>query len=90
MNRLHPFYVLIAATALLAGCVQPAPIVDSHMGQALTMIKAQQTINPEASRNADPVASIDGKAGKSGYDLYQKSFRAPDPQQNIFTIGIGK
>ena len=72
-----------------AGCVQRAPFLEGQMGQSLSLIKAQQTLNPEASRNTNPVVGMDGKAAKSGYDQYQKSFKAPEPQPNAFTIGIG-
>ncbi|MBK4733815.1 pilus assembly protein [Noviherbaspirillum pedocola] len=83
-------FTLTPLCLLIAGCVQPAPVLDSHLGDAVTMLKAQQIINPEAGRNPDPVAGIDGKAGKSGYDQYQKSYRAQEPQTNVFTIGIGR
>ena len=78
-----------AALFLAAGCVQRAPYLESQMGQSLSLIKAQQILNPEAVRNTDPVAGMDSKAAKSGYDLYQKSFKTPEPQPNAFTIGIG-
>jgi hypothetical protein len=74
---------------LASGCVQRAPVLDNQFGQSLTLIKAQQTLNPEASRNTDPVAGMDGKAAKSGYDNYQKSFRTQEPPTGAFTIGIG-
>ncbi len=82
--------LLVCIFAVLStGCVQRTPYLDSQMGQSLSLIKAQQILNPEAGRNTDPVAGMDGKAAKSGYDLYQKSFTAPEPQPNVFTIGIG-
>lgn len=90
MNLTNIRGALLFATAFLAaGCVQRAPYLESQMGNSLNLIKAQQTINPEASRNTDPVAGMDGKAAKSGYDHYQKSFRSPEPQSNVFTIGVG-
>lgn len=81
--------LLCAVTFINTGCVQRTPFLDSQMGQSLSLIKAQQILNPEAGRNTDPVAGMDGKAAKSGYDLYQKSFTTPEPQPNVFTIGIG-
>jgi hypothetical protein len=53
------------------------------------MLKAQQIINPEAGLNGEPVTGMDGRAAKSAYDQYQKTYQAPQPQPNIFTIGIG-
>ena len=90
MKQNFKYTLMLSAIALLAaGCVQRAPYLESQMGQSLSLIKAQQVLNPEASRNADPVAGMDSQAAKSGYDLYQKSFKTPEPQSNAFTIGIG-
>ena len=63
----------------LGGCgsISTTPDVDARFGETLSIIKAQQTINPDASRNTDPVAGIDGKAAKGAYDNYRDSFRQP-------------
>lgn len=78
------------AVMLLAitGCVSRTPNLDRHFGEAVSLVKAQQTLNPDASRNRDPVQGMDGKAAKSAYDEYQKSYRVPEPQPNVFSIGI--
>lgn len=82
--------LMVGAVLLLAaGCVQRAPYLESQMGQSLSLIKAQQILNPEAVRNDDPVVGMDSKAAKSAYDQYQKSFKTLEPQSNAFTIGIG-
>lgn len=88
MNRSLLSACACCSITLLAGCVQPTPIVDSHLGDSLTMLKAQQILHPEAVRNTDPVAGIDGRAGKAGYDQYQKSYSTPEPPSNAFTIGV--
>lgn len=80
--------LLLALPLTLAGCAQRSPVLDSQFGNAVTMLKAQQILNPEASRNTDPVSGMDGKAGVSAYGEYQKSYRAPPPPSNAFTIGI--
>jgi hypothetical protein len=91
MNRTHfritgiPCAVLLLA---IAGCVSRTPNLDRHFGEAVSLVKAQQTLNPEASRNTDAVKGMDGKAAKSAYDEYQKSYRVPEPQPNVFSIGI--
>ena len=90
MNRIH----LRGASALLAllavtGCVSTTPHMDSHFGEVVNLVKAQQTLNPDASRNSEPLNGMDGKAAMSAYDEYQKSYRAPEPQQSVFTIGVG-
>ena len=73
----------------MTGCVSPTPILDAEFGKSVSLIKAQQTLNPSASRNTNPVNGLDGVAAKSGYDAYQKSYKTPEPPSNAFTIGVG-
>jgi hypothetical protein len=84
------FASIPCAVMLLAitGCVSRMPNLDSHFGEAVNLVKAQQMLNPDASRNTAPVQGMDGKAAKSAYDAYQKSYRVPEPQANVFSIGI--
>ncbi|MGB9128253.1 MAG: hypothetical protein WCB97_01255 [Thiobacillus sp.] len=79
----------LAAVLLLAGCVTRAPVVDQHFGEAVNMAKAQQTVNPDASRDQDPVAGLDGQAANAVIDRYHKSYETPPQPVNVFTIGIG-
>ena len=80
---------LAGLTLLGAGCAMPPNQPEPPMGAVISLTMAQQVMNPAAGMNRDPVSGLDGKAAKSGYDAYQKSYRAPAPQQNTFTIGIG-
>ncbi len=73
----------------VAGCVATTPLVDSKRGDAMHQAQARQTLNPAAGKNTDPVKGLDGKAAKSAHDEYQKSFVAPTPATNTFTIGVG-
>jgi hypothetical protein len=86
-----PFSLAFGVITLLAstGCTSTTPNLDQHFGQGVGLIKVQQILNPQAARNDDPVIGIDGKAAKSAYDEYQKSYRVPVPPANSFTIGIG-
>jgi hypothetical protein len=70
------------------GCASTTPYLDSQFGKAFTALKAQQTLNPGAPSASDPGVGVDAQAIKSGYDNYQKSFKAPEPQPSIF-LGIG-
>jgi len=89
MNHTLARATLACLLALLAaGCAQRAPYLESQMGQSLHMLKAQQTINPEASNNADPVAGMDARSAQIARERYEQSFRTPPPQRNSFTIGI--
>ena len=76
--------------ALVGGCVSRTPSLDAQFGKSVRLLNAQQTINPNAMANTDPVLGLDGKAGLSGYNDYQKTFATPVPQPSTFTIGIGR
>jgi hypothetical protein len=97
MNRIHHRSTglagLLAASlaTLLAttGCTSTTPNLDQHFGSGVNLIKAQQILNPQAAQNTNPVNGIDGKAAKSAYDEYQKSYKTPEQHSNAFTIGIG-
>lgn len=60
----------------LGGCLttNTTPELDARFGESFNLMKAQQTMNPDASRNTDAVAGMDGKAAKSAMDQYRKSF----------------
>jgi len=75
----------------IGGCTT-TPELDSRFGHAVNAAKAQQTINPDASRNTDPVAGLDGIAAKESIDRYQNTFREPAPAFEVFggTGGSGR
>lgn len=78
MSKCTAAALTIASLLALGGCAtSTTPETDARFGESLNTLKAQQTLNPEASRNANPVAGIDGKAAKGAYDNYRDSFRKP-------------
>ena len=74
---------------LIGGCVSASPYFDQQVGLAVNTAKAQQTLNPDASRNADPVAGIGGTEADYTIDEYHNSFRAPPPTFTVINIGGG-
>jgi hypothetical protein len=78
----------LAALCLLSACAPTTPNWDTAFGESVRMATAQQTLNPDASRNTDPVSGIDGAAARETIKLYEKSFTKPEPQPNVFTIGV--
>ena len=90
--KIHPVIFAVTCCAVLGtstGCATKEAPIGQRFGDAVSLTTAQQVINPGAGLNQDPVAGLDGKAAKSGFDAYQKSYKAPEPQSNTFTIGIG-
>lgn len=82
--------VIVAAhVAVLAACAPTTPQWDATFGETVRTAVAQQTLNPDASRDTDPVSGIDGAAGAAAITLYRESFTKPQPQPNVFTIGVG-
>ncbi len=79
----------VGVCATLGGCLSSTPEWDKNFGNAVTQIRTMQTLNPTASENNDPVAGIDGAAAVAAQTAYGKSFTAPAPPTNVFTIGVG-
>jgi len=63
------------------------PYLDQHFGEAVNQAKAQQTLNPDASRNTDPVAGIDGKAGAAVIERYYEGMKQEAAPATIINIG---
>lgn len=77
-----------ACFLLLAGCAPTTPGWDAAFGESVRTATARQVMNPDASRNTDPVSGVDGRAAKEAMTRYQKSFVEKEPQRDVFTIGV--
>lgn len=82
---------IVTAGLLLTACSALSPVetreLDARFGDAVRQARAQQTLNPEAGRNTDPVSGIDGVAAQNTIDEYQKSFKEPPRTFNVLGIG---
>jgi hypothetical protein len=89
MNLRHPLHagLVLLALLVLSGCASRRAAPPYGERVALTM--AQQVLDPLAGTKHDTINGMGGQEAKSAYDAYQKSFRAPQPQPNVFTIGVG-
>jgi hypothetical protein len=79
----------VGACAALGGCLTSTPTWDKNFGSAVTQLREMQVMNPDASDNNDPVAGVDGRTAEAAQTTYYKSFTAPTPPTNVFTIGVG-
>ncbi len=79
----------LVAAGLLSACVPTTPQWDANFGNSVRTAVAQQILNPDAAQNQDPVIGMDGRAAREAVVSYQKSFKEPPPQPNIFTLGVG-
>lgn len=63
----------------VAGCTKRPTTLGPDAGLAYTMALDQQTLNPEAGKNLDPVHGLeDGKAAKNTMERYRSSFEKPE------------
>jgi uncharacterized protein YceK len=83
MNKLAIALLL----GLLGGCSTVTPNYDARFGEAVREAKLKMIINPDAGKNADQVAGMDGKAAREAIILYQGTYRAPPPAVNVINIG---
>lgn len=90
MNTPLKFLFVCVMSVLLTACVASTPEWDQNFGKSVRAAIAQQTINPEAGKNTDPVAGMDGKAANETLGRYQTTFKEPPPTANSFTIGVGR
>lgn len=79
--------LLIGTALTLSGCASTTPNYDAHFGEAVMAARAQQTINPHASLNTDPVTGLDGRAAREAMTNYYDSFKTPPPTFNVINIG---
>lgn len=77
---------LLASLFALSACAPVTPHWDDQFGKSVKFAVAQQTANPEASRNTDPVTGIDGRAAAESIKRYQDSFREPPPPAPLIQI----
>lgn len=75
--------------AALGGCMTSTPQWDANFGNAVSTMRTMQIANPNASMNDDPVAGLDGTAAGYAIENYGKSFDAPPPHINMFSVGVG-
>ncbi|WP_332671069.1 pilus assembly protein [Aromatoleum sp.] len=75
-------------TLALAGCVATSPKWDERFGEAARTITAQQVIAPDASKNTDTVAGIDGKAAQGAMGEYAKSFTVQEKKTSTLNVNF--
>ncbi len=78
---------IAAGVVLASGCAPTSPRFDSHFGESVRTVAAQQILNPDAGAQPVPEA-MDGSAARQAVVGYRASFRDPQSPQNAFTIGV--
>ena len=73
--------------SLVAGCSSVTPHYDARFGDAVRAAKQKMIIDPDAGKNPDQAAGMDGRAARETVILYQGTYKAPPPAVNVINIG---
>ena len=98
IKRYGILFVVIAAIALLSGCAcEKNNLSADTWGRSFELAKYQQTLNPEAGKNLEPVEGLNGWAADAVMAGYQDSFKGKKGTEsvnlnlgNISSIGQAK
>jgi len=63
--------------------------VEMDYGTSYQLQKFNQTLNPEAERNLEPVAGISGAAAQGNVDKYEKGFEKESACSPTYQFSIG-
>jgi len=76
----------IVAVISVTGCTKRPTTLGPDYGLAYTMANDQQTLNPDAGNNLDPVQGLeDGRAAKHTMERYRSSFEKPEDYRKPMT-----
>jgi hypothetical protein len=84
------FTQAVVLAIIMTSCATPTPQLDEKFGEAVNSAKALQIINPDAGLNEQSPDGMGGKAASGAMDRYHDSYKTPQLQTNVFTIGIGE
>ncbi len=70
-----------------SACAGPTR-VQMDYGTSVQLSKFNQTLNPEAAKNLQPVTGFDGQAADRVLDKYQKDFEKPAPPP-VYMLSVG-
>jgi hypothetical protein len=89
MKKISIFIVLLFLFTMMAGCAGMTRL-EMDYGTSFNLAKYNQTLNPDAEKNLDPVYGMDGWAAAAAMEKYHKGFEKPaDAQATSYTLNIG-
>ena len=71
---------------LVVGCA--ASRVEMDYGTSFKLAKFNQTLNPQAEKNLEPVTGFDGRTAEATIERYRKGFQEKT-QAPVYSISIG-
>lgn len=81
---------LIAFGIVIVGC--GPTMLDQNWGRSVETARYNQTLNPDAGQNLEPVEGLDGPGAENALKAYHQSFKNQEAPSgyNINLTGIGK
>jgi hypothetical protein len=87
------YLTVIGAITLFAlagsGCTRPTTL-GANTGVAYNLAKQNQSLDPMAAENTEPVVGLDGGAAAIEMQTYRKTFENPDAsfQNSVVSTGV--
>jgi hypothetical protein len=86
-KRYFLFIGLVTLALILLGCAGPDRL-ETDYGTSFKLLKLNQILNPDAEKNSEPVAGLDGKAAQANIEKFRKDFEKPAPP-TPYSLSIG-
>ncbi len=77
---------LAVISLIIVGCAGPSRS-EMDYGTSFKLAKFNQTLNPQAEKNLEPVTGFDGNAAEATIERYEKGFREKS-QPPVYSITI--
>ena len=80
--------VMSLVGATMIGCAPTQ--LGENWGTAYQAARQNQTLNPDAGENLDPVTGMEGLAAATAMEAYRKTYEKPDAQmqKSLVTTGV--
>ena len=98
-KRVLAIFGVVSLCGFLLGCATPQQAeqclglgpgaVERDYGISYRLAIFNQTLNPAAEKNLEPVEGFDGPAAKSALETYRTGFERPSPPP-AYTLSIGE
>jgi hypothetical protein len=62
--------------------------VEMDYGTSYKLAIHNQTLNPDAEKNIEPVYGIEGQIAEKNVEKYRKSFERPLPAANTYILSV--
>lgn len=82
------YYAMCMATLFVIATGCTASRVEMDYGTSYRLAIANQTLNPGAAKNLEPVAGLEGPAAQKAHERYIKGFEKQEPQPT-YLLNVG-